>query len=53
MWKLRRIVSHEYEGSQCYVMIEWENGEMTLVPLGVIAADDLFLAQYMPAKMDF
>jgi hypothetical protein len=23
MWKFRRIVSHEYKGSQCYVTIEW------------------------------
>jgi hypothetical protein len=40
MGKFRHIVSHEYERSQCYVMIEWENGQMTLEPLQVIAADD-------------
>jgi hypothetical protein len=33
MWKSQCFVSHEYKGSQCYVMIEWENGEMTLEPL--------------------
>jgi hypothetical protein len=35
-WKFRRIVSHEYKGSQCSV----ENGEITSEPLKVIAADD-------------
>jgi hypothetical protein len=39
-WKFRRIVSHEYKGSQCNVLIEWENGEITSEPLKVIAADD-------------
>jgi Reverse transcriptase (RNA-dependent DNA polymerase) len=39
-WKFRRIVSHESNGSQCNVLIEWENGEITSEPLKVIAADD-------------
>jgi hypothetical protein len=40
-WKFRCIVSHEYKGSQCNVLIEWENGEITSSePLKVIAADD-------------
>jgi hypothetical protein len=39
-WKFRRIVSHEYKGSQCNVLIEWKNGEITSEPLKVIAADD-------------
>jgi hypothetical protein len=39
-WKFRRIVSHEYKGSQCNVLIRWENGEITSQPLKVIAADD-------------
>jgi Reverse transcriptase (RNA-dependent DNA polymerase) len=39
-WKFRRIVSHEYKGSQCNVLIEWENGEITSEPLKIIAADD-------------
>jgi hypothetical protein len=34
------FVSHEYKGSQCNVLIEWESGEITNEPLGVIAADD-------------
>jgi hypothetical protein len=39
-WKFCRIVSHEYKGSQCNVLIEWEKGEITSEPLNVIAADD-------------
>jgi hypothetical protein len=39
-WKFRRIVSHEYKGSQCNVLIECVNGEITSEPLKVIAADD-------------
>jgi hypothetical protein len=39
-WKFQRIVSHEHKGSQCNVLIEWENGEITSEPLKVIAADD-------------
>jgi hypothetical protein len=40
MWKLQCIVSHEYKGSQCYVQIEWENGEISDEPMKVIAAYD-------------
>jgi hypothetical protein len=32
-WKFRRIISHEYKGSQCYVLVEWENGETNNEPL--------------------
>jgi hypothetical protein len=39
-WKFQRIVSHEHKGSQCNVLIERENGEITSEPLKVIAADD-------------
>jgi hypothetical protein len=39
-WKFRRIVSPEHKGSQCNVLIEWENGEITSEPLRAIAADD-------------
>jgi hypothetical protein len=39
-WKFKHIVSHEYKGSQCNVLIAWENGEITNEPLKVIAADD-------------
>jgi hypothetical protein len=40
-WKFKRIISHEYKKvSQCYVQIEWENGEITNEPLKIIAADD-------------
>jgi hypothetical protein len=39
-WKFRRIVSHEYKGSQCNFVIEWEGGEITSEPLAVIAIDD-------------
>jgi hypothetical protein len=40
-WKFKRIISHEYKGSQCYVQIEqWENGDITYEPLKIIAADD-------------
>jgi hypothetical protein len=33
-------VSHEYKGSQCNLLIEWEDGEITSEPLTVIATDD-------------
>jgi hypothetical protein len=39
-WKFRRIVSHEYKGSQCNGLIKWENEENTNDPLKIIAADD-------------
>jgi hypothetical protein len=39
-WKFKHIVSHEYKGSQCNVLIEWESGEITNEPLKLIAADD-------------
>ena len=48
-WKFKRIASHEgplspehpsYNGSSYNIMVEWENGEITSEPLGVIAADD-------------
>jgi hypothetical protein len=39
-WKFRRIVSHEYKGSQWNLLIEWEVGEITSEPLQVIAVDD-------------
>jgi hypothetical protein len=49
IWKFRRITAHEgpiapnhqnWKGSAYNVMIEWENGEITSEPLGIIAADD-------------
>ena len=49
VWKFKRITAHEgplirshpnWNGSSYNVMIEWENGEITSEPLGVIAADD-------------
>jgi hypothetical protein len=33
-------VSHEYKGSQCNFLIEWEGGEITSEPLKIVAADD-------------
>jgi hypothetical protein len=39
-WKFKRIIAHDYKRSQCYVQIEWENGEITNEPLMIIAADD-------------
>jgi hypothetical protein len=38
-WKFKRIVSHENKGSQCNVLIEWKNGEITNEPHRVIASD--------------
>jgi hypothetical protein len=38
-WKFWGIVSHEYKGSLCNVLMECENGEITNEPLRVIAAD--------------
>jgi hypothetical protein len=40
MWKFQRIISHEVQGSQITLLIEWENGEITKEPLRIIAADD-------------
>ena len=49
VWKFKRITSHEgpilphqhnYKGSSYNVMIEWETGEITTEPLGIISADD-------------
>src|SRR6056300_1198686 len=49
VWKYKRIISHEgplrpddpsYKGSAYNVLIEWENGEITPEPLGIIGADD-------------
>ena len=48
-WKFKRIVSHQgplrpdhpsYMGSTYNVVMEWENGEITPEPLGIIGADD-------------
>jgi hypothetical protein len=39
-WKFQLIVSHEYKGSQCNLLIEWEGGEITSEPLKIVAADD-------------
>jgi hypothetical protein len=33
-------VSHEYNGSQCNVLIEWESGDITSEPLKIVAVDD-------------
>jgi hypothetical protein len=49
VWKFKRIVAHQgplssnhpdYNGSLYNLQIEWENGEITTEPLGIIAADD-------------
>ena len=49
VWKFKHIVAHQgpldskspnYKGSKYNVRIEWENGEVTDEPLGIIAADD-------------
>ena len=49
VWKFKRIIRHQgpigktdplYNGSTWNVEIEWENGEITIEPLSVIAADD-------------
>ena len=49
VWKFCQIIGHqgplkpsdpEYQGSQFNICIEWENGEITNEPLGIIAADD-------------
>jgi len=49
VWKFWCITSHEgllkqnhpsYKGSSYNVLVEWENGEITSEPLGIIAADD-------------
>ena len=49
IWKFKRITAHEgplkpnhpnYKGSTYNVMVEWEDGEITSEPLGIIAADD-------------
>ena len=57
LWKFRHIlVGHQgpltpndkhYKGSQYNVKIEWENGEITYEPLGLMKADDpITMAQY-------
>ena len=55
-WKFKRIVGHEgpltsdhpsYNGSSYNVMMEWETGEVTSVPLRIVAADSpVVCAQY-------
>jgi hypothetical protein len=40
IWKFRKIISHEVQGSKITLLIEWENGEITKEPLSIIAADD-------------
>jgi hypothetical protein len=49
VWRFKRIVGHQgpllrhntdYNGSKFNVLVEWENGEITMEPLSVIAADD-------------
>ena len=49
VWKFKRMTAHEgpilpyqynYKGSSYNVMIEWETGEITTEPLGIISADD-------------
>jgi hypothetical protein len=39
MRKFQRIISHEAQGSQITLLIEWENAEITKEPLRIIAAD--------------
>jgi hypothetical protein len=38
--EIQAIFSLEFKGSQCNVLIEWKNGEITNEALKVIAADD-------------
>ena len=49
VWKFKRISGHQgplkpddkdYKGSTYNVIVEWETGEITAEPLGIIAADD-------------
>ena len=49
VWKFKSIVAHQgplnrnspdYKGSPWNAMVEWENGEITCVPLSNIAVDD-------------
>jgi hypothetical protein len=49
VWKFKRITAHEgpltqthlsFKGSSYNVLIEWENGEITSEPLGIIAKND-------------
>jgi hypothetical protein len=46
MWKFQRIISHEVQGSQITLLIEWENGEITKETLRIIAADPVTCATY-------
>jgi hypothetical protein len=39
MWKFQRSISHEVQGSKITLLIEWENGEITIEPLSIIAVD--------------
>jgi hypothetical protein len=39
-WKFQIIVPYDYKGSQCNVIIEWENGETTIELLKAIGTDD-------------
>jgi hypothetical protein len=40
MWKFQRIISHAVQGSKITLLIKWENGEITIEPLSIIAVDD-------------
>jgi hypothetical protein len=39
-WKFQCIVSNEYKLSQCYIILGWDNGDMTNEPLKIIVPDD-------------
>ena len=36
------LINHHYKGSKWNVHVEWENGEITWEPLGIIAKSDPF-----------
>ena len=56
VWNFRKILSHsgpfkrsdpDYNGSSYNVQVEWENGEITYVPLNIMIQDDkVTMAQY-------
>jgi hypothetical protein len=61
IWKFHRITGHQdsllsydkdYNGSLCNVMIEWENGEITLEPLSLIAEVDPIMCASFPCVQE-
>jgi hypothetical protein len=61
IWKFHQITGHQdsllsydkdYNGSLCNVMIEWENGEITLEPLSLIAEVDPIMCASFPCVQE-